>query len=188
MTCIAAVAAPDGTVYIGGDSAGVDTWDLSMGTHLETKVWRNDHLVFGACGSFRVAQLLRWHMNVPAPGVDEDPLRYLSGRLTDAMRDALNEGGALTMWQEDSTHALTDSGLVVGFAGRVFEVYSDFGVGEMLNGYAAVGCGSLIAMGSLASTEILKPKQRVRLALAAAERHSAGVRGPMTILKQKATP
>lgn len=188
MTCIAAVAAADGSVVMGGDSAAIDTYDLSMAAGAEAKVWSAGPLIFGACGSFRVSQLLRWHLNVPFPEEDLDPLAYLTGPLVNAMRDTLTAGGALTTWQEDNTEALTESGFLIGFAGRVFELYSDFGVGELRHGYAAVGCGGAIALGVLAATERLDvgPRRRVKLALDAAERHSAGVRGPMTILRQVA--
>lgn len=185
MTCIAAVVGEKGTIYMGGDSAGIDTWDLSLGVQLETKVWKSGPLLFGACGSFRVSQLIRWHMPIPVPDPELEPIAYLTGPLVDAMRDTLSEGGALTMWQDDATEELTQSGLIVGYNGRVFEVFSDFGVGELTHGYASVGCGSLIALGVLAATEEfdIKPHKRITLALNAAERHSGGVRGPMTVLK-----
>ncbi len=182
MTCIVAVA-QDGKVVMGGDSAAVDTYDYSLGTCVETKVWQNGPVMFGACGSFRVSQLIRWKMTLPTPDPDCEPLAYLVDPLAEAMRNTLAQGGALTTWQEDSTEELTASGLLIGFAGRVFEIFSDFGVGELVEGYGAVGCGALLALGSLASTEGQKPLKRVRVALSAAERHSAGVQGPFEIIK-----
>lgn len=185
MTCIAAVS--DGvSVWMGGDSAGIDD-RLWLGIGMETKVWLADHLIFGASGSFRVAQLLRWRMTLPVPEPDIDPLSYVVGPLVDAMRVTLAEGGALTVWDEDNTEGLTDSGLLVGFRGRIFEIFSDFGCQELIHDYASIGCGSPLAFGSLAGTEKLdvSPKKRIKLALAVAERHSGGVRGPMTILRLK---
>lgn len=189
MTCIAAVA--DGrTVWIGGDSAGTDIYDsaLLLGVHREPKVWQQGPLVFGACGSFRVAQVLRWHLELPHLADDTDPLAYLSGPLAAAMREVLAMHGTLSVWEADTTEQLTGSSLVVGFAGRVFEVFEDFGAGELVNGYAAVGCGASLAYGALAATEGLRlgARRRLELALAAAERHSAGVRGPMTVLRAPA--
>lgn len=184
MTCIVAIA-HEGTVIMGGDSAAVDDHDFSMGTCAEPKVWMSGNVVFGACGSFRVSQLLRWRMSVPHPDPDVDILSYVVGPLVDAMRVVLAEGGALTTWDSDSTEELTASGLLLGIAGRVFEVYSDFGVGELAEPYGSVGCGSMLALGALAATEGLRvrPRRRIELALGAAERHSAGVRGPHTIVE-----
>lgn len=186
MTCIAAVAAPDGTVVMGGDSAAIDDRDLSIGVCVEPKVWAAGPLLFGACGSFRVSQLLRWHLIVPTADPGGEALHYITGDLVDAIRNCLTVGGALTTWQEDSTEELTASGFLVGYRGRVFELFEDFGVGELANGYGAVGCGSPFALGVLAATEGMRvtPARRIDLALAAAERHSAGVRGPMTVLRQ----
>lgn len=181
MTCIVAVA-HDGKVVMGGDSAAVDSnWDLGLGA--ESKVWQQGPVLFGACGSFRVSQVIRWRMHLPTPDPDDEPLAYIVGPLVDAIRQSLAEAGALTTWQEDSTEELTDSGLLLGYNGRVFEVFADFGIGELVNGYGTVGCASPIALGALAVTEGMKPRQRVQAALEAAERHSAGVRGPFTIIK-----
>lgn len=179
MTAIAAVA--DGErVWIGGDSAGIDE-RLSLGVGIESKVWEAGPLLFGACGSFRVAQLLRWHMTMPMPS-GEEPIEYLSGPLATAMRETLEVGGALSVWDADSTQEMADSAFVVGFQGRVFEVFGDFGIGELVHGYGAVGCAYDVVLGALAVTERVKPKRRVRMALEAAERHSGGVRGPMVII------
>lgn len=182
MTCIAALATPTGDIIIGGDSAGIDD-RLDLGIHAETKVWRTGPVLFGSCGSFRVAQLIRHKLTLPAPDPDVDPWAYLVGPLVDAMREALEVGGALATWEEDTTEGIY-GGFVIGYAGRVFELYEDFGIGELVHGYGAVGCGAPMAVGSLATTEHLRtnPQRRIELALAAAERHSGGVRGPMTII------
>lgn len=184
MTCIAAVA-HNGVVWMGGDALGVDVYDFTAGAHVEPKVWRSGPILFGAAGSFRVAQLIRHRMTIPTFDRSADPLGYLVGDLSIAIRETLEMGGALTRWQEDATEELTGSSLLIALVGRVFEMYADFGVGELAYGYATVGSGSPIAMGVLAATERLKvsPRRRVELALDAAERHNAAVRGPMTILR-----
>jgi ATP-dependent protease HslVU (ClpYQ) peptidase subunit len=185
MTCIAAVVTPNGQVVMGGDSASVDD-QLRIDVGKEAKVWHAGPLLFGACGSFRVAQVLRWHLTVPTPEPDDEPLAYLTGPLARAMREALAENGALTTWDEDNTEGLTESGLLIGYAGQVYEVYEDFGVHQPADDYAAVGCGRRWAEGVMWATKDMdiKPKRRVGLALAAAEKHSAGVVGPMEILSQ----
>lgn len=169
---------------MGGDSAGVtDDTVYSLGIGAEKKVWESDGILFGACGSFRVSQVLRWQMTVPPYDPEGEPLVYITGPLITAMRETLQLHGSLTVWEEDSTESI-DGGLLLGFCGRIFEVYNDFGVGELIHGYGSVGCGFPIAVGNMAATEKLdiEPKKRVRMALEAAERHSAGVRGPMKII------
>lgn len=184
MTCIAAVA-HEGRVYMGGDSAGItDDSVLSLGIGNETKIWESEGILFGCCGSFRLSQILRWQMSIPQYNPSAEPLEYLTGGFITAMRESLREHGNLITLEEDTTENI-DGGILLGFCGRVFEIYNDFGVGELIHGYGAVGCGAPVAVGALAATEGLdiKPTKRVRSALQAAERHSAGVRGPMTIIK-----
>lgn len=183
MTCIAAVIDEDGTVWMGGDSAGVDE-NFGLGIGREEKVWENDGILFGASGSFRVSQVLRWHFEVPPPNPKEDHLKYLTGPFVDAMRSALEAAGSLETWEEDSTEGMGGC-LLIAYQGRVFEIMEDFGVSELVHGYGAVGCGGSLAWGSLASSEYfdVSAKERVELALDAAERHNAGVRGPMVIIR-----
>lgn len=180
MTAVVALARA-GVVTVGGDAAGVDA-ALDAVVEKETKVWRAGPLVLGASGSYRVGQLIRWRMTTPVPEDSMDPLAYLAGPFADAVRAILTEGGALTTWQEDATEAAAGSSLIVGLHGRAFAVMEDFGVSEPATGYTAIGCGAPYALGALAATEHIKDaRKRVRVALAAAERHSAGVRGPMHI-------
>lgn len=183
MTCIAATIEVDGTVWMGGDSAGIDSESFDLGIGRETKVWENGGILFGTCGSFRVAQVLRWHMEVPPRHPDHDVLKYITGPLVDAMRIALENAGALTVWEEDHTESMGGD-VLIAYQGRVFEIWGDFGVGELIHDYGATGCGSALACGSLATTEYfdISAKERVELALEAAERHNAGVRGPMVII------
>lgn len=181
MTAIVAVASPDGSVVIGGDSAGMDE-HLSLSLQCEPKVWRQGPTVIGACGMFRIAQVIRFRAQMPSIDGDDDPLEWMVGPFVDALREALTVGGALTIWDDTSKEELGDAGLVVGVAGRVFEVYDDFGIGELVHGYGTMGCGSDFALGALVATEGRPAVKRVRVALEAAERHSGGVSGPFTII------
>jgi len=73
--------------------------------------------------------------------------------------------------------------LLVGVAGRLFTVSSWFDASESISGYDAIGIGNAIALGSLASTEGRPARERVELALRAAERHHGKVAAPFTILE-----
>src|ERR1019366_6351782 len=83
---------------------------------------------------------------------------------------------------------------LVGTHGRLFEVSSDYQIGEPADPYAAVGCGSEVALGALHATggSKMTPHQRLEAALAAAERFSNGVRGPFvhvsTVAASPASP
>lgn len=176
MTCIAALV-HDGRVYMGADSAGVSGWDLTV--RADQKVFRNGPFLMGFTTSFRMGQLLRYHF-VPPPhpeGVTVD--RYMVTTFIDAVRDCLKAGGYARK-KEDAEEGGT---FLVGYRGRLFEVESDYQVGESVLSFNAVGCGAGYALGAFYATVLLvnDPEARVRLALEAAESFSAGVRRPFVV-------
>ena len=176
MTCIAGVV-HRGRVYIGGDSAGVCGYDLTV--RRDGEVFRNGPFVLGFTGSFRMGQLLA-HAFRPSPvpkkrGALE---RYMVVDFVDALRATLKERG----WARKESEQEVGGHFLVGVAGRLFHVESDYQVGEARDGFDAVGCGGEAARGALFATTNLKPEARVRMALRAAERCNAGVRGPFLVL------
>ena len=171
MTVIVGVV-HEGRVYLGGDSAGVGGLDVTVRS--DVKVFRNGPFVLGFTDSFRMGQLLHHALTPPAPEGDLD--RFMCTTFIDAVRDCLSGGGYA------STTNGTEAGgtFLVGVAGRLFQVNSDYQVGESRDRYDAIGCGSGYALGVLHLTgrQQMPPRSRLRLALEAAAHHSAGVRAP----------
>jgi hypothetical protein len=171
VTCIAGLI-HDGKVYMGGDSAGVAGYGLTVRS--DVKVFKNGPFLMGFTTSFRMGDLLRYSFNPPKHHPDVEIRRYMVVDFVNAVRQCLKDGG----------YASNDKGeesggtFLVGYKGRLFKIDGDYQVGESLDGYDAVGCGYQIASGSLFSTHNLDPRKRIEIALEAAERHSAGVRGP----------
>ena len=62
MTCIVGLE-HKGKVYIGGDSAGVAGYSLSV--RADQKVFINGNFIFGFTSSFRMGQILRFGFNPP---------------------------------------------------------------------------------------------------------------------------
>lgn len=166
-----------GSVFIGGDSAGVS--GLSLSVRADSKVFRNGRYLFGFTSSFRMGQLIRYSLNLPEP--EDDLNRFMVTKFIDGLRDCLKSGGYARKEEEQELGGT----FLVGVRGRLFTIYDDYQVAKALDGYAAVGCGNDIALGALYATagRGMRPKARVRLALTAAERFSAGVRGPFTCKK-----
>lgn len=114
-----------------------------------------------------------------------------AARVARAVVPPRRRGQALTAWpathlapvvaameiREDSLDLL----IIVG--GAVFTMDEGGGLVRPLNGYAAIGSGGAAALGALCATEglTMSAVDRVRLALSAAERHTANVCGPMTL-------
>lgn len=166
----------NGEVHIGGDSAGVGGYRLTV--RADMKVFRNGPYLFGFTTSFRMGQLIRWSLSAPEP--DGDLERFMCTTFIDAVRECLKAGG----FAKKNLEQEEGGTFLVGVAGRLFTVHSDYQVGEAADGYAAVGCGDELALGALFATEQtqLSPQERLELALEAAERFSAGVRAPFAYM------
>ncbi len=178
MTCIAGLVDEDNKIYIAGDSAAVG--NLSLTIRKDRKVFRNGDFLIGFTTSFRMGQLLQHTFKPPeCPSWDEEHTieRYMATTFVDAVRDCFKAGGFAQKNSEQESGGM----FLVGFQGRLFCIFSDYQVGEALDGYDAIGCGSDIALGVLYATPTMKPKKRLELALQAAEHHSAGVRLPFII-------
>lgn len=175
MTCIVGLE-HNGRVYIGGDSAGVSDYDLTV--RADEKVFRSGPFVMGFCGSFRMGQLLRYRLEAPKLPKDPDDLdRWMVCEFVDAVRECLAAGDHL---KKKAGHE-SEGEFLVGVRGRLFTVQADFQVARSSHTYDAVGCGANLALGSLFTSEGVSPRKRVQVALYAAEQFSAGVRGPFTI-------
>jgi hypothetical protein len=170
MTCIVGLVNGD-QVIIGGDSAGVGGYDLTV--RADQKVWAKDGWAFGFTTSFRMGQLLRYSLHVPKRHPDTDLMQFMVTEFVEAVRKCLKDGG----YASTKDGAEEGGCFLVGHAGRLFRIDSDYQVGEAAAQYDAVGCGDSFAKGALYAS-VGAPAERVRLALKAAEAMSAGVRGP----------
>jgi ATP-dependent protease HslVU (ClpYQ) peptidase subunit len=168
-----------GSVHLGGDSAGVGD-HYSLQVRADAKVFATGPYVMGFTSSFRMGQLLRWALKVPEP--DNDLERFMATTFIDAVRDCLREGG----WLSKDSERETGGDFLVGIRGRLFAVQGDFQVAEMADGYAAVGSGYQLALGVLYATRTsrMRPERRLEVALEAAERFNAGVRGPFAYVSE----
>lgn len=173
MTAVVGVA-HQGRVLLGGDSAGVSGWQLTI--RADAKVFTNGPYVLGFTTSFRMGQIMR-HADLPTPPDDTDLHAFMCTGFIDAIRAAFKAGG----YAQKENEREAGGNFLVGVNGRLFEVCGDYQVGEAAAGYAAVGCGDQVAHGVMYATRRMAPEKRIRLALAAAEHHSAGVRGPFTL-------
>ena len=178
MTCIVGLV-HEGTVFIGGDSAGVA--GLSLVVRADEKVFRNSDFLMGFTTSFRMGQLLRYSLEPPRRHPDDDIHQYMVVDFVNAVRRCLKAGGYAS--KEDEVES--GGTFLVGYAGHLFTVDSDYQVGTPEDGFAAVGSGQHIALGALFATQgQATPRDRVLTALMSAERFNAGVRGPFHILPE----
>lgn len=181
MTCIVGLI-DNGKVWMGGDSAGVAGLDVTI--RKDPKVFKNGDFLIGYTSSFRMGQLLRFKLNPPkyyAEQHNNDEYQYMCTDFIDAVRTCLKNGG----YTKISSNEEYGGTFLVGFNGRLFEIDSDFQVGESLSDYNSVGCGEDYAKGSIYALldlgNLLPPRTVVCEALKVAEHFSGGVRGPFVI-------
>ena len=176
MTAIVGIA-EKGTVYIGGDSAGVG--GLSLSVRDDEKVFINGPFIMGFTTSFRMGQLLHYKFNPPKQTINESDMQYMVTSFIDAVRQCFKESGY-------GSGADNSGGcFLVGYKGTLYTIYNNFQVGINKIGYSAVGCGADLCLGSMHSTVGQKPKDRIKKALEAATEFSAGVSAPYLILHSK---
>lgn len=176
MTCIVGLETKNG-ILMGGDSAATSVWNISH-TRIQ-KVFQNGPFLIGYTDSFRMGQLLQYHLRVEDQLDGQEDMDYLVTKFVPAVRECLKEGGYT--WIENNRET---SGLfMVGYRKRLYNVQSDFQVNSYRSGFMAIGCGADYALGYLWRNEKFDdPKYRIREALEAAAYFSNGVCAPFYIL------
>lgn len=184
MTCIAVIT--DGKrIVIGGDSAGVGGYSLIVRKDqkvFERKDESGTEWLFGFTTSFRMGELIQYELKLPKIKEKhrKDLYAFMVRKFIPALRDCLKKGGYARKQYEVERGGT----FIVGLLGRIFEIESDYQVGEPLDNFSAVGCGHDLAKGSLYTSSGMKNlRARVQLALEAAQKFSAGVREPFVILE-----
>ncbi|GHO98696.1 hypothetical protein KSF_087440 [Reticulibacter mediterranei] len=174
MTCIVGCV-EGGIVYIGGDSAWCNNWEMSVG--VGKKVVRNGDVLIGCSGDPRIKDILQ-QVFVPPIYVSNKKKSLLAFLLTDftnAMKYSLKCAGE----KEDALEK--ECSLLIGMHGRLFQMEGNFHILEAAHGYDAVGSGAYFALGAMHATPDLLPSDRIHRALAAAEAHCPSVRAPFMI-------
>lgn len=173
MTAVVAIV-QDSKIYFGADSAGSD--GNSLQSRSDAKVFVNGECGFGFTSSFRMGQLLQYVFSPPQRVEDCTAMKYMVWQFIPAVKSVLKSNGF-----EASVDGVESGGtFLVGYHGELFEIASDYQVGQRLEAYAAIGSGRDIALGNLHATEQfdLTPKQRIDMALTAASEFNCHVRPP----------
>lgn len=179
MTCIVAVRDANGVLLAGDTAATTSDWGLK--TRKDLKIFRAGPAVVGFTSSFRMGQLLRYRCVVPDIQPGRDVQEYMATEFIDAVRLALKSGG----WMTQEKNQETGGQFIVGVAGRIFCVHTDFSVEESEDEYTACGAGAEVALGSLYASRHMPIAAETRAvwALRAAAHFNASVRGPFYVLR-----
>lgn len=180
MTCIVGLI-QNNKVYIGADSAGVISGEgtVLLNARKDLKVFKANKFLFGCAGSFRMIDILKYSFNLK---YDKSiPIeRFMRTVFVDYLQNLFEDKG----FGGNDEDGITGGIFLVGYENKLFTVDYDYSIGENLEDYAAIGSGSVSALGSLHTTNNLEltPKEKILFALEAAAYHEGTVCKPFTIL------
>lgn len=177
MTCIVGYI-EDGAVWIGGDSQA--TAGLEMAIRADEKIFEAHGFLYGTSGSPRFNQILRYSFVPPRKKKNRDIMGYFTGEYIDKLMELLKDKGHAKI--KDGVSGI-ESTFLIGHEGELFKIYGDYQVEVLRLQYNAAGCGEDFALGCLHGLKgiKMKPEERIRAALEAAETFSAGVSRPFVI-------
>ncbi len=177
-----------GEVWMAADSLITED-EITFETSEPPKVFEWNGVLLGACGSFRVGNVIFEYFEPPKIKPDEDPLSFMVRRFAPALRAVLEENDIDTKYKvvEDGFQLIEDWVLMVGLTvageGRIYIIDEDFSVSRAADGYAFIGSGGEIAAGALFATKGSKraPSWRIEKAVEAASKHVASVGGKIVV-------
>jgi hypothetical protein len=175
MTCIVGIE-HEGGALLACDSMTSDHYSADVSA--VPKLFRIGEYAFGFTSSWRMGDLLRYHLALPP--VPRGRLhRHITASVVPLIRACFKDGGFAT------TKEGAESGgtFLLAVRGHVYQITDDYQVGRSTWGYAAVGSGAVAARGALSALTEGDPRTRARAALVAAERHTAHVRRPWRFME-----
>lgn len=182
MTAIAAIIDGD-TIHIGADhalSASDGGWQI---IRKNPKVFMNGEIGIAYTGSPRLGDILQYSWTPPKWNKNEIILdKFMRTVFIDSIRKIFNEKGNDSIIDVEETFG---SRFIVAIDGRIFVIQEDYQVSENSDDYMAEGSGRNVAMGSFFSTNSLKAKERLEIALTAASKYVETVRPPFTVITVK---
>lgn len=176
MTCIIGLA-HEGKVYIGADSMSAAGWNQRQ-TKLR-KVFRVGEFLIGYTSSFRMGQILQYHLEVRPQEENEPDERYMVVAFVEAVRDCLKAKG----YSKVDNNIETGGFFVVGYKGEVYHINDDYQVNHYVDGLVTEGCGAPFALAAMVALAeyIPDPRERLLSALKITEQLSNGVIGPFVV-------
>lgn len=174
MTCVIGLVHRK-RIYMGADAAA--TGSRFIRTTNLPKIFRNGPCLIGYCGSFRMGQVLEHCLKIPTKRNSQSTDTYMVTRFIDAVRTEFKTQGVTSVEQSREKGGQ----FLVGYAGRLFSINSDFHVGDMSDGFDCIGSGAAVALGAMKALEGVPPRERIQRSLEIASYYVTDVAGPFDI-------
>lgn len=178
MTCIVGIEV-EGKVLMGSDGCASSSYNKFQ--YDEPKLFIKKNILFGYTTSFRFADIIQYHVEIPARPRTlksaETDKEYLVSVVVPEIRKKLKDHG----FAEAKNGRDSGGTALIGYKDKLYTLQDDFSIVRNKSGYDACGSGTYFAMGSLYTTANLKAvpfETRVEMALRAAAEHGVGVTPP----------
>jgi hypothetical protein len=171
-----------GHCWLGYDMASQS--DEMLFRHRTPKVVRravgNNVMLVGHAGSAAIGQAVHLHWQPPPYADGTDALAFVDGCARSLHAVLTNVPVPRSVIEND----LVDGEFLVGWQGRLWSIDEGMAAFEVAEPYYAIGAGTQVARGSLATSACFgaTPEERVRLALHAAHEVMAFVGPPGPVL------
>ena len=175
MTCIVGLVVGD-DVYIGADA--ISSNGITKHSITTPKVFRCGEFAIGYTTSFRMGQLIQFHLPVRPQPAGQDDFAYMVTEVAEAVRVLLKDRG----FAEVNSNRERGGQFLIGYRGKLYEIHSDYAVFAHEELWA-VGSGEEVALGAMAALVDMKPRKRIKRALEIAAHYVPTVQGPFTILQ-----
>ena len=174
----------EGNVYMGGDSMAAAAWDSNATAlrkvfvrTIEHENYRRSKFLIGYTDSFRMGQILQYHLTMREQILGEEDEAYMVTVFVEAARECLKSKGYARV--ENNTEV--GGQFMVGYNGRLWVVHSNFQVMPYTRGFDAIGAGQNYALGAMPALKRLAPEKRIRRSLEITADLCNGVRAPFVV-------
>lgn len=183
MTCIIGYKTEKSILMI-GDSCGTDDGH-NYSIRQDRKVFIKKNILIGFTTSYRMGQLLMHTLDIPEYNPNtKSVFEYLCSNFVDAIRKCFKDNDIAKI-----TDSVVKGGtFLIGFKGRLFQIYSDFQVEECVRSYNSCGSGYQYALGALGMLQdniSINPNDKLHIAIKIASNFNAAVKEPFYIEELK---
>ena len=107
-----------------------------------------EKLHIGLSGNYWLINYLQYGFDVPFMDSNVDFLHYLYNSFFVSLSDALSSKMLLPIYDSELD---SESGMLMVFEGRIYHIFSNFSIMEVVEDFEVEGSGSEVAVGSLAT-------------------------------------
>lgn len=155
MTCCIAYKIHNKGIILVADRAGTDE-DENQIIRRDPKIFKIGKFMFAISGSFRLRDILMYDFVLPKKLKVESIDRYMRTKFINKFRETCISKGIVKKIDDEEDQLIGN--VLVCYEDKIYQIESDFQVGESVDNFAAIGSGSQLALGALSILSKLEGK------------------------------